>query len=139
MDPLAFSPLLATKTISARMYAGLLYAGSGEMDQARIQFTIGVQEAHRMMQGGWENILGSLDHPLSFGLPEAAEVLDVASQCAQALHALDKTELAPGYFWDRINLRRFGLVEWNKSLERENQMLRQRLLERAHHHSMVEA
>lgn len=131
MDPMKFSPLLATKTISARMYAGLLYASSGLVDDAKMQFTMGVKEAHKVLQGNWENILGSLEQPLGFGLPEAAEILDIASQCASALRALDKLQLSPGYFWDKINLRRFGLVEWNKSLERENDYLRRRISELA--------
>ncbi|MEO8400417.1 MAG: class I SAM-dependent methyltransferase [Gammaproteobacteria bacterium] len=125
MDPLNFSPLLATKTISSRMYAGLILAGNGDLEAARKQFRLGVKEAHRVLQGDWKNLVGTMDDPLLFGLPEAAEVLDIASQCAQALKALERQTNVPGYFWDKINLKRFGMVEWNKSLERENMQLRQ--------------
>jgi hypothetical protein len=61
-------------------------------------------------------------------LQEAAEVLDIASQCSQTLHAIDRQASAPGYIWDKVNLKRFGLVEWNKSLERENDHLRKQFV-----------
>lgn len=124
MDPLYFSPLLATKTIAARFYAGILFTSSGKQDEAKKQFTIGIEEAHRVLQGDWKNIIGSAENPLAFGLPEAAEVLEIANQCAQALQSIQRQESVPGYFWSRINLKRFGLLEWNKSLERENERLR---------------
>lgn len=127
MDPLEFSPLLATKTISSYMYIGLLSATRREYIHARDAFVQAMKESHRIMQNNWEGIIGSFDKPLGFGLQEAAEVLDIASQCSQALIALNKIDIAPGYFWDKINLKRFGLVEWNKSLERENRELRNKL------------
>lgn len=127
MDVMQFSPLLATKTISSCMYAGLILANMCNYADARKQFLHGIQEAHRVMQGDWKNIVGDLSNPLSFGLQEASEVLEIASLCAQALQALDRQQYVPGYFWERINLKRFGLVEWNKNLERENETLRRAL------------
>lgn len=127
MDPLRFSPLLATKTISSRMYAGLIYSTSGKIEEAREQFALGVKEAHRVMQGDWSDLLGSIDEPLPFGLTEGAEVLEIASQCANALHALENGLSVPGHFWDRANLKKFGLASWAKDLERENADLRRKL------------
>ncbi len=127
MDPLKFSPLLATKTVSSRMYAGLLCISGGDLNEAKNQLRLGVKEAHRVMQGTWDNILGGTDNPLPFGLQEAAEVLDIASQCSQTLHALERQASVPGYIWDKVNLKRFGMVEWNKSLERENDFLRRQM------------
>lgn len=125
MDPLIFSPLLATKTISARMYSGLLYISIGNVEEGKNQLRLAIKEAHRVMQGDWNKLLGNLDHPLSFGLQEAAEVLDIAGQCNQVLHAVEREGTVPGYIWEKVNMKRFGLVEWNKSLERENDLLRQ--------------
>jgi ubiquinone/menaquinone biosynthesis C-methylase UbiE len=125
MDPLQFSPLLATKTVSSRMYAGLLFLSDNDLERAKEQLRLGIREAHRVLQGNWETILGMIDQPLPFGLQEAAEVLDIAGQCAQVLHAIDREGSAAGFIWDKVNLKRFGLVEWNKSLERENNLLRQ--------------
>lgn len=124
MDSLRFTPILATKTISARMYAGLLLVGNNALDEAADQFKQGVKEAHRVLQGNWDSILGHFDEPFSFGLTEAAEILDLASQCSQALDLLRRETIIPGSFWDRIHLKRFGIVEWNKNLEVENKTLR---------------
>lgn len=123
-DPLKFSPLLATKTISSRMYAGLILAGDHKIAEAREQFLLGVKEAKRALSSNWDNIIGTDEDPLTFGLQETAEVSDLASQCVQALKAIDRQNSVPGYFWDRINLRRFGIVEWTKSVEQENERLR---------------
>ena len=125
MDPLCFSPLLATKTIASRMYAGLIFAGDGELEKAREQFSLGIKEGQRVLQSDWTNVLGNPENPLIFGLQEIAEVADLASQCVQALTAIDRQGYVPGYFWDRINLRRFGIVEWTKSVEKENERLNQ--------------
>lgn len=127
MNPLLFSPLLATKTVSARMQASLLYLGENDLENAKEQLRLGIKQAHEALQGNWQNILGDLDNPLPFGLQEMAELLDIASQCSQLLHTLQQQGRAPGYIWDKINLKRFGLVEWNKSLERENSQLRSQL------------
>jgi len=127
MDPLRFSPLLATKTISSRLYAGMILAGNGAITEAKEQFSHAIQEAHRVTQGDWKTLLGDMNNPFTFGLSEIAEVLEIAGQCARALHALEKQQAVPGYFWGQINLRRFGLLEWNKHLERENESLRKQL------------
>ena len=123
MDALQFSPLLTTKTISAHMYAGLILAGNNELEQARDQFSLGIKAAHRALQSDWKNVIGDVENPLLFGLQEIAEVADLGSQCVQALTAIDRQGYVPGYFWDRINLRRFGIVEWTKSVEIENEHL----------------
>lgn len=126
MDPIKLSPLLATKTISAHMYAGLIYMLDNQAEEAKKHFLAGSMIPQTALRGDWKNIIDSLEDPLPFGLSEAAEVLDIASQCARALKALDKRNTAPGFFWDCINLKRFGLVEWNKSLENENRKLREK-------------
>jgi hypothetical protein len=68
MDLLVFSPLLATKTVSARMYAGLLYLSEDDLENAKTQLRLSIKEAHRVLQGNWETILGGIDDPLPFGL-----------------------------------------------------------------------
>lgn len=127
MDPASFSGLLATKTISSRLYAGLLLLAENDKEAAKQQLRLAIQAAQKAMQGDWKHIVGNSDQPFPFGLQEAAEVLEIASQCVQTLHAIEREGSAPGYIWDKVNLKRFGLVEWNKSLERENRELRDRL------------
>lgn len=124
MDPVKLTPLLATKTIGARMYAGLMYAGARRYAEARTQFLAAIKDADRVMHEDWRTIVGDIENPLPFGMQEAAEVLDLTSQCVQALHALNRQDTSPGYFWEKLNIKRFGLVEWNKSLQRENDDLR---------------
>ena len=126
MDVLKFSPLLALKTISARIYSGLILAGKDKIEEARKQFLLGIQEANRALTSNWANVIGSNENPLSFGMIEMAEVADLASQCVNALNALDREQSVPGYFWERINIKRFGIVEWTKSVEQENERLRTR-------------
>jgi hypothetical protein len=106
------------------MYTGLLYFSENRVENAKAELRLAIREAHRVLQGNWESILGSPDHPLLFGLQEAAEVLNNANQCAQFLHAIDREGSTAGIIWEKINLKCFGLVEWNKSLERENKLLR---------------
>lgn len=127
MDALKFSPLLATKTIAARLYAGMILAGDGDLQKAREHFHQGVQEAQRVLRSDWMNAIGNTANPLPFGMNEIADVADVASQCALALHALERQGSVPGYLWDQINLRRFGLVEWTKSVQLENDNLRKQI------------
>lgn len=127
MDPVPLTPILGTKTIGARLFAGLILVGNGDLEGARKQFRLGIQDTHRIMQGDWKNIIGDFEKPLAFALPEAAEVLNIASQCACALNALDKQKSVPGFFWDRINVKFFGYLDWNRALEQENHILRQKL------------
>ncbi len=122
MDVLNVTPLLATKTISAHMYIGLLLSGH-DIEQSKEHFKLAIKEAHRVLQNDWKDILGDLDQPLSFGLPETAELVEIAGQCAAALHALNSNAELPGVLWEKVNIKRFGLVEWNHSLERENKIL----------------
>ncbi|MDR3477833.1 MAG: methyltransferase domain-containing protein [Gammaproteobacteria bacterium] len=127
LDPTIATPLLATKTISSRFYAGIILVGNENIDAAREQFQLGIKEAHRVLQGDWKNIIGDFERPLTFGLAEAAEVLHTANQCAEALAALERQNTTPGYFWDHIHLKFFGLLEWNRGLENENNVLKNNL------------
>lgn len=129
LDPSLTSPLLATKTISAHFYAGIILLGNQDKQAARTHFQAGMKQAHKVLQGDWQNIIGSFDQPLGFGLTEAAEILHLANQCAQALSNIDRQDSTPGYFWDNIHIRQFGLVEWNRNLEKENNELRNQLMQ----------
>lgn len=93
---LAFSPLLATKTVEAAFWAGWLALQQGDADSARRWWTEGLLEAHRAVSAPWDNALGSFDRPLLFGMRELADVLDTASSCASGLHVLDEFAARPG-------------------------------------------
>jgi hypothetical protein len=124
MDPLAFSPLLATKVIAARFWAGVMRLVDGEADGARTSFLAGVEAARTALHAPDVNAIGSPEHPLSFGFQELAEVADMASQCATALNNIDLYARGPGKFWSKVDARRFGLASWAKHLESENEQLR---------------
>ena len=97
MDCLAFSPLLATKTVDAAFWAGWLGLLQQRPDEARNAWQHGLREAQRVLSGSWQEIVGNPDSPLLFGLREATLVLDAATCCSNGLYTLDHSPQRPGY------------------------------------------
>ena len=119
LDPLRFAPLLATKTIDALFRAGLLSACDGRADEARQAWRRGVAEARRVLAGDWTNVVGRMDRPVSFGLREAAQVLDMAVRCGDGLEMLDEWASRPGVSWERTTtLNWSSQLAWIRRLER---------------------
>ncbi len=87
VDVLSFSPLLATKTVEARWWLGVLAARGGDLAQARVHWRSGMEEARRAAAADWRDVIGDPERPLAFGLPELSQVLDQAARCAWALAA----------------------------------------------------
>jgi ubiquinone/menaquinone biosynthesis C-methylase UbiE/tetratricopeptide (TPR) repeat protein len=87
-DPLAYSPLLATKTVSACQLGGQLLLQRGRLDEARDLWSRGIAGAEAAVRGDWREVLGGVDAPFTFGLKEMAEVLHSASRCVDGLHHL---------------------------------------------------
>ena len=125
-DALAFSPLLATKTIAARFWRAVMHLVDGETEQARSALLAGIEAGRRALHAPDENAIGNPQAPLTFGFQELAEVADMAGQCALGLAHLDDYARSPGKFWRRVDVRRFGLASWAKHLEAENERLRRR-------------
>lgn len=123
-DALVFSPLLATKTIAARFWRGVMHLVDGEADEARDSFLAGVEAGRRALHAPDENAIGNPQAPLTFGFQELAEVADMAGQCALALAHVEDYARSPGKFWRRVDVKRFGLASWAKHLEAENERLR---------------
>jgi tetratricopeptide (TPR) repeat protein len=86
IDPLSYSPLLATKSVSACWLAGLLSFHAQDLDAARRFWSRGIALAEHALKGDWREICGSIDRPFTFGLKEASEILNTAAQCADALN-----------------------------------------------------
>jgi len=126
-DALEFSPLLATKTVAANFWRGILRLIDGDRSGARAAFSAGVSAAAAALRATGEDAIGNADAPLAFGFQELAEVADMASQCTTALLHLHEFDRSPGRFWKKIDTRRFGLASWCLHLERENDDLRQAL------------
>lgn len=88
-DPLVYSPLLATKTVDACRLAGILSFQAGNREEARTFWTRGISLTEEALRGDWREIHGDIEHPFTFGLREAAQILENASCCADGLHHLE--------------------------------------------------
>lgn len=119
-----FSPLLATKAIAASFYEARLCLVDGEAETARACFRKGVETALEAAACTHSDQMGPADRPLGFYLQELAEVIDMGSQCANALANFSMWQRDPGLFWRQVDIRRFGLASWARDMERENQRLR---------------
>ena len=64
---------------------------------------------------------------LPFYLPELAEVIDMGSQCANALANRHLWARDPGLFWRVVDVKRFGLASWTLAVAKENERLRKQL------------
>lgn len=104
MDPLPFSPLLATKTVGAGLRSGLLALSMGQPDEAVMIWQAAVDSVRGMFASmNWKEVLGSDTAPLaSFGFPELAEVLQLAGQCAAGIRAVRSPYRADGTILARI-------------------------------------
>ncbi|MBT2188571.1 hypothetical protein [Sphingobium nicotianae] len=119
-----FSPLLATKAIAASFYEARLSLADGDAAAARACFQRGLDTALSAAAFPHAQQIGPAEHPLSFYMTELAEVIDMGSQCANALTHFHLWARDPGLFWRQVDVRRFGLASWARDLERENDRLR---------------
>ena len=95
-DATRFSSLLATKTIEAAYWAGLLCARNGDRDAARESWSRGVEIAKSCIAAEAESPR-DLSEPMElFGFREFSHVFDVAGRCAAGLAAL-----AEGPRWEQ--------------------------------------
>jgi len=96
LDPLEFSPLLATKSVEAAYLAGWLHALDGDREEARAWWSAGLEHARRACAGDWREVIGDPERPFTFALRELGQVLDQAARCAAGLNALACWDSAPG-------------------------------------------
>lgn len=96
VDPLVFSPLLATKSVSACWLLGWLALQGHDASSAARWWRAGIDHAERALHRPWSEMMGDRDRPLLFGLRETAQVVDLASQCAAGLHLLPHAAERPG-------------------------------------------
>ena len=108
-----FSPILVIKTLEAYYQLGLAAIQKGQKDKALALWRQALEAAHATLKMDWLNVIGSVETPLTFGLPELSQLIDIASRCAFAVDAARFFEDRPGYFHDQINrdwssIRQFG-------------------------------
>ncbi|WP_433704330.1 glycosyltransferase [Paraburkholderia sacchari] len=99
MDPMPFSPLLGTKIVGALDLAASLALVRGDCVTARERLVRAVRTVRHLLSGDWINILGNEDKPLSFGLPEVAQVAEAGARCAYLLNFLDDSQFRRGLVW----------------------------------------
>jgi ubiquinone/menaquinone biosynthesis C-methylase UbiE len=104
LDAGRYSALLGTKTVDALLQAGMIAAADGDLATARADWQRALLECERLLRGDWTPFLGSRDSPLSFGLREATELLDLGASVARALLDLPATQLRPGKVWEMAQL-----------------------------------
>jgi hypothetical protein len=119
-----FSPLLATKAVAACFYEARLCLSDGDPDAAQARFRQGLDIALAAAAAPHAALIGPADRPLPFYMQELAEVIDMGSQCANALAHVPLWRRDPGLFWRQVDVRRFGLATWARDVELENQRLR---------------
>jgi SAM-dependent methyltransferase/tetratricopeptide (TPR) repeat protein len=133
-DPLVYSPLLATKTVDACRLAGVLQFQRGDKEQAREYWMRGISHAERALKGDWREIHGDTARPFTFGLREAAHILDTASRCADGLHHLNTNAsgrgLSDGSFVERISVLESSVRSFGQLQASSNMRLQRALGER---------
>ncbi len=122
-----FSPVLATKAVAACFFEGRIRLADGDIEQAQACFAHGLGEALAAVKGDLNDVVGNPEQPIPFGLTELAEVIDMGSQCANAVAHSALWKRDPGLFWKQVDIKRFGLASWAMELEQENQRLRNEL------------
>lgn len=122
-----FSNVVAMRAIGAAFYAGRLCLAEQEPDAAWGWFQRGVDVALQAAAGDHRKELGTGEGLLPFYLTEVAEVIDMGSQCANALANRHLWSRNPGLFWRQVDVKRFGLGTWATDVARENARLRQML------------
>lgn len=120
-----FSNILATKAIGAAFFAGRLSLADGDPAAAWPWFQRGVDIALEAAGANHLAELGTGEGLLPFYLPELAEVIDMGSQCANALANRHLWARNPGLFWRQVDVKRFGLASWAIDVAKENARLRQ--------------
>jgi len=120
-----FSNILATKAISAAFFVGRISLAGNDPTAAWSWFQRGVDIALGAAGADHRKELGAGEGLLPFYLPELAEVIDMGSQCANALANRHLWERNPGLFWRQVDVKRFGLASWAIDMAKENARLRQ--------------
>ncbi len=99
LDVIPFSPLLGSKTLEAMHLAAIIRLARGEHESSRAHLRDAVREAKRLLSGDWLNILGDLEKPLIFGIPEASQLLAIATRSAALLARFEEIKYRGGAVW----------------------------------------
>ena len=104
MDPLRYSPLIATKTIGASVLLGDIAQSAGQSALARRRWRRAIVHCRRVLRfARWREVIGSLEAPETFGMPELAEVIQLGGRAAGALRANAETPGRAAIAWRLAN------------------------------------
>lgn len=118
IDPLPFSPLLASKTVEALFHAGLLAAGNGDFTEARACWERGLAETRRALGADWRQVWDSPANPAPFAMPEVAVIADHGAMCAAAINGVAAWTDRPGRVWRSLRAgTKADLRSWIAHLE----------------------
>lgn len=113
IDFLCFSPTLATKIVSASLQIGILSLAKNDIANARSWWKKAIYEANRAFTVDWNQWLGTIEEPLTYGLKEASQVLELASQAAFALWlTADGKQIRPKAMHDIIEFSSQAQLRW---------------------------
>jgi len=96
VDVFSYSPLLGNKTLDALYSAAMLALARVDVATARERLKLALEEAIRLVQGGWINVILDPQTPWEAGFPEVAQLMDKASRCCYMLGELDTYIRRPG-------------------------------------------
>lgn len=95
-DVAPYSPLLGNKIAAALRGAALLALSRNDSAAAGMRLRKVLEEAQRLLQGSWVNILLSSEMPFEPGLHECAQFIGLASRCCYLLDEVDTARRRPG-------------------------------------------
>jgi putative NIF3 family GTP cyclohydrolase 1 type 2 len=86
------TPTLGTKTIDAAFWAGTLSWLGGDKAGGRGWWRHGLQAAGPLVGSAWPEFIGNREAPFVFAMKDAAEIIDRATACAEALALTHRTD-----------------------------------------------
>jgi hypothetical protein len=101
IDVAPYSPLLGNKTLDALSSAAMLALGRGDVETARKRLMLALEEAVRLAQGSWVNVILDPLTPFEPGFPEMAQLMDKAARCCYMLGELDSFAHRPGLAYSK--------------------------------------
>lgn len=84
-EVVSITPTLGTKTIDAAFWAGTLSWIGGDKAGGRGWWRHGLQAAGQLVGSEWPEFIGNSEAPFVFAMNDAAEIVDRATACAEAL------------------------------------------------------
>jgi len=124
LDPLVFSPLLASKTVDALFHAGLIRRNAGDPEAARDHWQHALRQFEQAVKSDWLNVWGSSSKPLRFAHADLIALVDAAGRCIGALHALETCPDRAGLAWTLTNPQTTAdMRSWIERMERARRWL----------------